>query len=366
MFIPFDEQSELYHHGILGMHWGIRRYQPYPSGEKKGKEVGAALKVKQRSKKRKLSKDAKMRAKMRNEIKNAQVRAELERAKAEEAEAKKRTAPEKAQEVTSDKYRSKIERANEKQRAYEAKSAKEKAKAEYAKQRQAAKEAQLDERAAKRAAKREAQARHNVSARPLKGEYGKQKAILSGDPKKVRKYARYMTSDEFKAAVERCRAANDLKIQEAELLSKWGEKFANGLSKMADVSTSVIKIHDNIATIHNAMDKGSKSPWAIWNEDKAAKARAAEEYKWKKEDRERQIRETERKGKAERMKTIVEKGYDPVSGKSIFDEDFSKSVPGLNRKQLESLFTKHFNKGGKGKQSEEDIEEIVKRIMRER
>lgn len=42
------DSNVLMHHGVKGMHWGIRRYEPYPSGHKGGKEVGEAAKVKKR------------------------------------------------------------------------------------------------------------------------------------------------------------------------------------------------------------------------------------------------------------------------------------------------------------------------------
>lgn len=80
-----DENQELKHYGVLGMKWGIRRYQPYPDG-KKGRFLGKKRKAK---KTKASSQKAKAKAMSDEELKATVHRLQLEQRYVDLTRAKK-------------------------------------------------------------------------------------------------------------------------------------------------------------------------------------------------------------------------------------------------------------------------------------
>lgn len=82
----FDLEEDLLHYGVLGMKWGIRRYQPYSYTGGSGKEVGEAAK---KGKGRKIKDVIKSYKKKKNLAKARKIRAQkASQAKKEEAQKK--------------------------------------------------------------------------------------------------------------------------------------------------------------------------------------------------------------------------------------------------------------------------------------
>lgn len=353
MFAPYDRNSELYHWGILGMHWGIRRFQPYPKGYKgSGKEVGQAARKlspdaqrrkamrseaanlkaqtelnkaradakkaekKLNAKPRKLSREAKKRAKERARVQGLEKDAELKRREAEAIKAK-----EEASKMASDSRRaSKVAKENEKAQAASAKAARIRAEeSARAAKREAANAAHRemwtpfhtrsgknraitsgdpkkinkyasrmtpDEMRRALDAYRLKEATGNVRIQKslfdkltFKTYRGKNKAVNSGDPKKVKRYAHLMTSDEYRRAIERCNAAAEMDLYNLKKMQAAGKVIADGISNVANVASSAISLHDSIATVYNATNKSGKK-WKKWNESSSNKAKE-ERDKWK-------------------------------------------------------------------------------------
>lgn len=202
----------LYHYGILGMHWGIRRFQPYRKGEhvKGGKEVGAA---KRQSKIEELqSKTAVQRAendynrsKHEGKLEDAQAKLDVATAKANLKNVKANGAPMAVNNNGQQKY---IEPTNQKR------------------------------------------------------EELKQKIIRSGDPKLIKQYSNILNNDEYRQAKDRMQMRNDLqraiKDEKFNKAKSTIDKFTAGAQSVGNAVNSVKDSYNRVAEMQNFLNPNKK------------------------------------------------------------------------------------------------------------
>lgn len=216
-----ESATDIYHHGILGMRWGIRRFQPYLHG-KHGKEVGEAAKVKSRRK----SVAAKWREKQKTKAKNIAAKEQVTKAKT------------KSNKAALEEYESKQAIKNAKQQS---------------------KISTALNKASLKKAKGIGKEKKERFRKPSKEDEYRNKlveAINSGNAKKVAKYKAGMSDKEIRRAIDRISLENDLTSvtnQQRQLALDRLSRFSGYAKNISDMTSSAVNIYNNIAGASNAL-----------------------------------------------------------------------------------------------------------------